>query len=705
MNLECLNDIITDKLAIHIDLTDIKSWRNWNSGLTAFSLTKWSGAVSDNINLIDFGLTAFDNGRTNVMWSGITLTPSDTLFSMYRVGYNVIHNPTTGETSGVTATTFYYPISAITTGATENYYFDLTGGYLQGFFKLQDYNYTLFPSRYGAGITLETILYLYPDSQGIFLMLGARAEDKYNKYFSGETITGKTTIFDVPSTGITITGITTSLNNYLDDIKETQVVKSGFKLPEDKMKNVYSQVPQVGNIKNNAIAFELTQDRRIAYKYINNDGLIITNSSPAIITATGYTIIDIVFTPNDVITDPAVLECAQQRLGKMIFYVNGRAVWIIHDFPEYYFHSFSNQKEKQLGVPYSISWVGGSFGLENSWHYDYQTYIIYKEQNTTYINSKFFVEEDPLPSNCYVPPTGDTYLAGLSLSADSTTFKAVDVCDPTIEYPVTVMRIEYTGTTGTTGTTGATKYFIKFNQPISVLSNRDYVIDLSIFNNGIFKTNDSGTTVNNKISVLVYGTVDVDIIKETEYVYPLTYDYLNSLSMSGLHPFPDRQEYEYIYLDKKMYYGVTGIPVYDASGNMNNVDEILAIINASAESSVATGEGNWNQLKTTFRTKDNTGQQFVYIGLLIESDAVLNTGSPLFVKDFTYTGADILVQDERKNNLTIEQNFNSGFIGGIQKLRIYDNAFTAPEVLHNALMESKANPNVVVSKGGRIIYR
>ena len=67
------------------------------------------------------------------------------------------------------------------------------------------------------------------------------------------------------------------------------------------------------------------------------------------------------------------------------------------------------------------------------------------------------------------------------------------------------------------------------------------------------------------------------------------------------------------------------------------LNEILAIINASAQSSVATGEGNWNQLKTTFRTKDNTGQQFVYIGLLIESDAVLNTGTPLFIKDFTYT--------------------------------------------------------------------
>ena len=152
MNLECLNGIITDNLAIQIDLTQLKSW-NLNTGFTAFSLTKWAGAISDNINLYDFGLTEFDNGRTNIMWSGITLTPNDTLFSVYRVGYNVIHNPSSGNTSGYTATTKYsgYSISAVTTGTSGNY-FELNGGYLQGFFKLDGYNYELLP--------VETIMVL-----------------------------------------------------------------------------------------------------------------------------------------------------------------------------------------------------------------------------------------------------------------------------------------------------------------------------------------------------------------------------------------------------------------------------------------------------------------------------------------------------------------------------------------------------------------
>lgn len=679
MNLECLNDIITSNLAIHIDLTNIKSW-DLNTGLTSFSLTKWSGAVSDNINLIDFGLTGFDNGMTNIMWDGITLTPQDNLFSMNRVGHNNIWNPTSGETSGITTMTEYLPISAITSGISGNY-FNLDGGYLQGYFKLHDYNYELLPSRYGNGITIETLLYLYPESQGIFYMMGARAEDKYNPYFSGETVTGST-----------ISGVTTSLDNFLDALESYEVVKETFKLPEDMYKTKYREVPPLDNIKNNVIAFEITNDKKLAYKYIDNDGVIVTNTSPSSINpTTGWTMIDVVFTPNNIIIDTEKLECAERRLGKLVFYVNGRAVWTIKEFPEFYFKSFGNEKEKQLGVPYSISWGGGSFGLAESWHYDYQTYVIYNGQDQNYIDTKFFVEADPISTDCYTPPTGDTYLTGLSLSADSTTFHYVETCNPDIELPLTVMRIEYTGGTGNT-------YFIKFNQPISVLSNRDYVVDLSVFVDGIF-----GSDGNNKISVLMYSDdVDINVVSEIEYVFPVTTAYLQSLIGDGLHPFSDGQEYQWV-VDGVMYYGISGLPVTPENAQIvgygNTPESILNYY--------STGDNTWLPVKSIFRTPDNTGQNFITLGLLIESSEALITGGTIFVKDFKYIAADILVQDERKNNLTIEQNFDSGFIGGIQKLRVYDKALTSSEVLHNTLIESKEDPNknIIVSKGGRIIYR
>jgi hypothetical protein len=667
MNLECLNGIITNNLAIHIDLTNVKSWIDFNTGLTTISLNKWTNAVSDNINLYDFGLTSFDVAN-GLMWEGETLTPNDTYLKMNKIGFYDILNPTTGQTSGATINTEYLPITGIT--ATSGNYFNLNGGYLHGFFKLEDYNYTIFPARYNNGITIETVLNILPESHGIFFMMGARAEDKYNPYFSGETITG-----------ITITsGVTTSAGDYLNAFVGETITKKGFIYPEDSTEIKYSEHPQVNNIKNNMIAFELTNDKRLAYKYIDLSGFTITNTSPTPITVTGFTMIDVVFTPDYVFNSPISLECGKQRTGKLIFYVNGRANWIIYNFPEFYFHGFVNQREKQIGVPYSISWGGGSFGLEHSWHYDYQTYGLYSGEDTTYINTNFSVQENPL--------IGDNPLSGLVLSAD------------TQKFDYTVFRVDYTGGTGNT-------YFIKFNNPISVLSNRDYTFDVSIFDDGFFRNVDSsGNSVTNLLSILAYSdTTDVNVYNAIEYSFPITVNSIQTAERLGLHPFPD--EFEYIYTNGIMYYGETGEPVIDMFGNLSNYGWYAnsVLTGGTVQNSLITGQNTWNNLKSVIKTSDNSGQNFINVGLLIQTSNTFNIDKPLFIKNFRYTASDILVQDLRKNDLTIEQNFNTSFIGGIQKLRIYDNALTSPEVLHNAIWESKVNENILVSKGGRIIYR
>lgn len=666
MNLECLNGIITNNLAIHIDLTSNKSWIDFNSGLTTISLNKWSNAFSDNINLYDYGLTSSDVGD-KLIWESKTITSNDVYFNMRKVGYHNVQNPTTGQTSGVTVNTQYLPITGIT--ALTGNYFNLNGGYLQGFFKLEDYNYTIFPARYNNGITIETVLNIFPESHGIFFMMGARSEDKYNPYFSGETITGITTS----------SGVTTSGDDYLNAFIGETVTKKGFIYPEDNTEIKYSEAPQVDNIKNNVIAFELTQDKRLAYKYIDVSGFTVYNSSPSIINVTGFTVIDIVFTPDYVFNTPTSLECGKQRTGKLIFYVNGRPNWIVYDFPEFYFRGFANQKEKQIGVPYSISWGGGSFGLKHSWHYDYQTYGLYGGEDSTYINAKFSVQENPI--------IGDNLLSGLVLSADSQTF----------DY--TVFRVDYTGGTGNT-------YFIKFNNPISVLSNRDYSINLSVYDNGFFKNvDDSGNTVTNLLSILAYSdTTDVDVFSSVEYSYPILMSSVNEQRL-GLHPFSD--EFEYIYTNGIMYYGETGEPVIDIFGNLSNYGwySNSVLTGGTVQNSLVTGQNTWNKLKSVIKTPDNTGQSFINVGLLLQTSNSFNIDKPLFIKNFTYTASDILVKDARKDNLTIEQNFNTPFIGGIQKLRIYDNALTSPEVLHNAIWESKVNENIVVNKGGRIIYR
>jgi hypothetical protein len=597
MNLFCTNGLINKNLAVHIDVTNEKSW-NGNTEFSVISLNQWTNTISSNINLLDWGLTAFDNGRTNEMWSGINFTPDDTLLTLYRIGYNEINNPTPEEFSGISITTNFGEIQDMGDGG--GLYFNLNGGYLQGFFKLDGYNYELLPPRYGKGITIETMLYLYEESQGIFYMMGVRAEDKYNPYYSGEFISGDTN-----------SGINTSEDNYLESFEAIEQNKKAIILPEEGKEIIYQEVAQINNLKNNAIAFEITSEKRIKYKYIDENGLLVQNTSESEITNTGFTLISITFTPNNDLLTEKELKCEPQRLGTLIFYVNGRLFWKIKNFPEFYFREIINDKEKQIGVPYSISWGGGSFGLKHSWHYDEQTYNIYYGQTTEYINSNFVIDDDE------EYPSDD-----LILTADNTTF----IDDEGL--PITVMRIEFTGSTE------KHDYLIDFDVPVTTLSNRDYVINASIYNNGFF--NNLGE---NKITIYVY---------------------------------PEEDDGEIFIIDEIIH-----------EGQLND----------------------WIDISTTFRLPENVGKKEVIIGIKIESTVPYNTNAPIFIKYLTYTGADILVQDERKQDLFIEQNFDNSFIGGIQKLRIYDNAFNSTEVLHNAIIESNGNSLFQVNKGGRIIYR
>ena len=285
------------------------------------------------------------------------------------------------------------------TGTSIGNYFYLNGGYLQGFFKLYDYNYELLPPRYNNGITIETILEILPQSEGIFFYMGTRAEDKYNSYFSGETaITGITNIAYGGNhlTGYTYqySGITTSENNYLVSFDEKNEKYSGFKQPEYSDVVILDDITQINNIGNNIISFEITDEKRLKYKYVNANGDLIQNESPNQINKLGWTIIDIVYKPYNIISNYNSLNyaCYSRRKGDLIFYINGGKFWKISDFDEFYFKEINTDKEKQIGVPFNISWGGGSFGLKHSWHYDNfnKNTIIQDDQKNNLFVEKYF---------------------------------------------------------------------------------------------------------------------------------------------------------------------------------------------------------------------------------------------------------------------------------------------------------------------------
>ena len=59
-------------------------------------------------------------------------------------------------------------------------------------------------------------------------------------------------------------------------------------------------------------------------------------------------------------------EDLDYRLGRLMFYVNGYLFMIIENFEEIIPRELNTLKEKQVGVPFNISWGGGSLGLRES---------------------------------------------------------------------------------------------------------------------------------------------------------------------------------------------------------------------------------------------------------------------------------------------------------------------------------------------------
>lgn len=204
------------------------------SGNTITSLNSWTGATNSGVTLFDIGLTGVDNGlilinkisgdtsnsQTVNALTGSTLTLSSGDTKMFFT-----------QVSGNTGS-YVYPIDIITpdTATTFNgVYSRLCGGFYQGFYKLQEYDYEVLPTRMEKGWTSEfwlrrgdncsgttsgtTLNDTYPENKGLFFYMGTRAEDKFWNCFEGL------------NTGVT-SGCTSGATSGCTIIKESDVTTS-----------------------------------------------------------------------------------------------------------------------------------------------------------------------------------------------------------------------------------------------------------------------------------------------------------------------------------------------------------------------------------------------------------------------------------------------------------------------------------------------
>ena len=478
-----------NRLPISIELSNTGCSQNFSysygdyfSGNTIVSLNNYNvNPLNDTCysaftGVCDVGLTAIDNGLVTQM-TGQTLYYSMGIRDDYK--FDPLHydrrfkmRPVTGYTqspnqrfSGITAQTLYNIVTK--TATTIGQYYELYGGYLQGFYKLFGYDYEVLPERMHKGWTVEMMLkprlvdeyvpssgqtYLnniYTENSGTFFFMGARAENKFYHYAAGtaDTFSGYTRVTSgltdcIGTCACTNTAFTNSNCSSLypasaftinENCYTTTVVQEDHNPEDDSFSNALSlrfegdpsnphlcvkfllltgSCVTTGSCETTGLTFE---SGYTITEICSTDGIydVCTTGSTGI---EKWLMLDVVFERNitwdecdllnmgglgdirqmhytattynrsvSLIGPPAThsgntypskvetiqlnrkwLDQREYRLGKLKFFVNGKLFMTIEDFEEIIPRELNEVKEKQIGVPFNISWGGGTFGLRES---------------------------------------------------------------------------------------------------------------------------------------------------------------------------------------------------------------------------------------------------------------------------------------------------------------------------------------------------
>lgn len=162
-----------------------------------YSTITWSGATNNGVDMNDIGLTGMDNGLISFDKTRISNEQFLELYlnSKYHIesgDTRLFMTPVTGNTG-----MFEYPMYAIADENDVIQYIACKGGFYQGFFKLEGFDYQVVPDkierewvmhfevrpRSDYEVGERTINFIHPENKGIFFFMGTRAENKYWPYY------------------------------------------------------------------------------------------------------------------------------------------------------------------------------------------------------------------------------------------------------------------------------------------------------------------------------------------------------------------------------------------------------------------------------------------------------------------------------------------------------------------------------------------
>jgi len=194
-----------DSLNTYIDFNNPEIYSTGTTSAdTIFTLSgfTWGDSINSGETLYDIGLTGIDNGLiTYDRLSGDTANTA-LVSAMTTSTLALVTGDTRLRLDAVTGNsdTYIYPIDIFSSSVGN--YAQFCGGFYQGYYKLDGYDYQVLPDRVekgwvaefwlnkgdtncSSGYTGTTLNDTYPDNKGFFFYMGIRAENKFWNTFEG----------------------------------------------------------------------------------------------------------------------------------------------------------------------------------------------------------------------------------------------------------------------------------------------------------------------------------------------------------------------------------------------------------------------------------------------------------------------------------------------------------------------------------------
>jgi hypothetical protein len=230
-------------------------------------------------------------------------------------------------------------------------------------------------------VTGNTLNNTFTGNTGFFFYIGTRAENKFQNVFSGET--GLRTCHGIPLSPDDDMDIDTGGQSWFTQNSRglpscwcpcptgsTPTILTGATTATTATTITRTYCDQLSE---NALGFRVLPDGRIGYRKMTVQVGCFNNKDR--ITGTtmeeGYSE-NPVFMTGDTFNHVAVTYTAGSGVkntlpsGTLKFWVNGRVVYRVKDFIGLQLRALDEWSDKQLGVPFNISWGGGTQGLLES---------------------------------------------------------------------------------------------------------------------------------------------------------------------------------------------------------------------------------------------------------------------------------------------------------------------------------------------------